>query len=393
MSDTLRLSPLDAEHRALDASMIEFGGWDMPIQYRSVLEEHRACRERAVVFDVSHLGSVRVARRRRGAGRCSGRSPTTSAGSARAGRSTRTCSTPTTRTSSTTSSCGGSTTTSCSSCRTRRTPIRSSARSRSASVAPGRAARSRTSPRPGRCSRCRGRDAAGAAGRRSSPEMADGAAVRGGARSSWDGVDCVVAGTGYTGEDGVEIHVPAEHAPALWREVVAAGVTPAGLGARDTLRLEAGLPLHGHELGAGHHAAAGRAGLGGALRQGRLPGPRAAAGREGAGGQPPAPRPARRRPPPAAGRLPGHERRRGRSVRSRAATSRRRSSARSRSRSCRPDIEDGAEVDGRDARDRGARRRWSSHRSSRDERDRGDGPRSRGVEQPPISELGRSARG
>jgi aminomethyltransferase len=71
------------------------------------------------------------------------------------------------------------------------------------------------------------------------------------ARVGWRGVECVVAGTGYTGEDGVEIHVPAEHAPVLWRAVVGAGVTPAGLGARDTLRLEAGLPLHGHELGPG----------------------------------------------------------------------------------------------------------------------------------------------
>jgi aminomethyltransferase len=59
------------------------------------------------------------------------------------------------------------------------------------------------------------------------------------------------AGTGYTGEDGVELHVPAEVAPKVWRDVIASGVTPAGLGARDTLRLEAGLPLHGHELGPG----------------------------------------------------------------------------------------------------------------------------------------------
>jgi aminomethyltransferase len=59
-SDSLRLSPLDAEHRALGARMVEFGGWDMPIQYRGVLEEHRACREGAVVFDVSHLGSLRA---------------------------------------------------------------------------------------------------------------------------------------------------------------------------------------------------------------------------------------------------------------------------------------------------------------------------------------------
>ncbi len=86
----------------------------MPIQYRSVLEEHRACRERAVVFDVSHLGSVRVVGRgalpvlqwaftndlqRIGPGPA---------------RSTPTSSTRTTRTSSTTSSCGGSRPTSCS---------------------------------------------------------------------------------------------------------------------------------------------------------------------------------------------------------------------------------------------------------------------------------------
>src|SRR6266542_904697 len=63
MSDpdtSMRHSPLDAEHRALDARMVPFGGWEMPIQYSGVLEEHRACREHAVVFDVSHLGSVRV---------------------------------------------------------------------------------------------------------------------------------------------------------------------------------------------------------------------------------------------------------------------------------------------------------------------------------------------
>lgn len=67
----------------------------------------------------------------------------------------------------------------------------------------------------------------------------------------WNGVQLTVAGTGYTGEDGVEIAVPADHAVAVWDAVLAAGVIPAGLGARDTLRLESGLPLHGHELGEG----------------------------------------------------------------------------------------------------------------------------------------------
>ncbi len=67
----------------------------------------------------------------------------------------------------------------------------------------------------------------------------------------WRGTPCVAAGTGYTGEDGVELAVPAEAAEELWQAVLAAGVEPAGLGARDTLRLEAALPLHGHELGPG----------------------------------------------------------------------------------------------------------------------------------------------
>jgi aminomethyltransferase len=67
----------------------------------------------------------------------------------------------------------------------------------------------------------------------------------------WGGTTCVVAGTGYTGEQGVEIAVPAAAARRLWESLLDAGILPAGLGARDTLRLEAGLPLHGHELGRG----------------------------------------------------------------------------------------------------------------------------------------------
>jgi len=67
----------------------------------------------------------------------------------------------------------------------------------------------------------------------------------------WEGADCIVAGTGYTGEDGVECAVPVAVAVDFWEALMGAGIAPAGLGARDTLRLEAGLPLHGHELGPG----------------------------------------------------------------------------------------------------------------------------------------------
>jgi glycine cleavage system T protein (aminomethyltransferase) len=64
------------------------------------------------------------------------------------------------------------------------------------------------------------------------------------------GAPALVCGTGYTGEDGVEILVAPEHAVGLWDALLAAGVAPAGLGARDTLRLEVGYCLYGNELSA-----------------------------------------------------------------------------------------------------------------------------------------------
>ncbi|MYE80942.1 MAG: glycine cleavage system aminomethyltransferase GcvT [Gammaproteobacteria bacterium] len=60
--------------------------------------------------------------------------------------------------------------------------------------------------------------------------------------------DWMIGRTGYTGEDGIEVLVPAEAAEALWESLLRAGVAPAGLGARDTLRLEAGLNLHGQDM-------------------------------------------------------------------------------------------------------------------------------------------------
>jgi len=62
------------------------------------------------------------------------------------------------------------------------------------------------------------------------------------------GMPLFVARTGYTGEDGFEIMLAAEHAVALWEALLAAGVKPAGLGARDTLRLEAGMNLYGQDM-------------------------------------------------------------------------------------------------------------------------------------------------
>jgi aminomethyltransferase len=60
--------------------------------------------------------------------------------------------------------------------------------------------------------------------------------------------DIMVARTGYTGEDGFEVIFPAEDAVAIWKGLVAAGARPCGLGARDTLRLEAGMNLYGNDM-------------------------------------------------------------------------------------------------------------------------------------------------
>lgn len=69
-----------------------------------------------------------------------------------------------------------------------------------------------------------------------------------GMATKYRGEDCLVSRTGYTGEDGLEVVLPAALGPTLAEELAARGAVPCGLGARDTLRLEAAMPLYGHEL-------------------------------------------------------------------------------------------------------------------------------------------------
>ena len=64
-----------------------------------------------------------------------------------------------------------------------------------------------------------------------------------------DGIEVMINRTGYTGEDGVELGCMTDDAPALWDAILTRGVTPCGLGARDTLRLEVCYPLHGNDIG------------------------------------------------------------------------------------------------------------------------------------------------
>jgi aminomethyltransferase len=236
---TLQRSPLDAEHRASAATMAEFGGWDMPIAYPSgTIEEHLACRSRAVMFDVSHLGTVRVAGP--GAHARLQATLTNDLDKVGPGRAQYThlldphdasvvddiivwwhedaeafdVMPNASNTSGVLAAIGGTDTT----------------RTRAVVAVQGPAARELVA----------GVVPAAAAVGRFRVATVD-----------WNGVACTVAGTGYTGEPGIEIAVPADAAPSLWRALLDAGVPPAGLGARDTLRLEAGLPLHGHELGPG----------------------------------------------------------------------------------------------------------------------------------------------
>jgi aminomethyltransferase len=83
-------------------------------------------------------------------------------------------------------------------------------------------------------------------------EVANGLAYYTAAPTALDGIAVLAARTGYTGEDGFELSAPAEAAESIWRALESAGaplgLTPAGLAARDTLRLEAAMPLYGHEL-------------------------------------------------------------------------------------------------------------------------------------------------
>src|ERR1019366_7602496 len=56
----LRVTPLNSVHRALGARMVDFGGWDMPVQYSGVIDEHRTVRNAVGIFDVSHMGEIEI---------------------------------------------------------------------------------------------------------------------------------------------------------------------------------------------------------------------------------------------------------------------------------------------------------------------------------------------
>ncbi len=240
---SLRHSPLDAAHRALGAKMVPFGGWEMPLAYGDgTLREHKACRTGAVAFDVSHLGTVRVTGS--GAEALLQRTLTADLTKVEPGRTQYT---------HLLDADDGSVLDDIivwwrgegrfdvmpnASNTDRVTDALSGRDVEAVDVTAERAILAVQGPDARERLKAVSPDAAEVARRR----VAD---------VDIDGTTVTVAGTGYTGEDGVELAVPADAAESLWDAVLAAGAVPAGLGARDTLRLEAGLPLHGHELGPG----------------------------------------------------------------------------------------------------------------------------------------------
>jgi len=236
MSQTLLQTPLHDRHVALGARLVPFAGWEMPVSYEGVIEEHRAVRTDAGVFDVSHMGEVEV------------EGPQA------------------------------------------RGLLQSLLSNDLDRVEPGQAQYTLLTNETGgivddliayRLEPCRyllvvnasnregdfrwlkDREVSGSDVRDISDEYAL-LAVQGPnaiaklglpparaftfAEAVIDGTQAMVNRTGYTGEDGCELLCMAEDAGALWDAVLARGVTPCGLGARDTLRLEACYPLHGNDI-------------------------------------------------------------------------------------------------------------------------------------------------
>jgi aminomethyltransferase len=250
-----RATPLADRHRALGARSIDFAGWEMPVQYRGILEEHRAVRERAGIFDLSHMGELWV------------EGPEAAAALAHALISDPTALVPgRAQYSMLTTPEGGV----IDDLIVYRLPDgRSGPRylvvANAANTDVDRAELVERIARFDAALTDRSIETALIAvqgpravsivqplvqtsGDATLEELRYYAIVEG----TVAGEAGLVARTGYTGEDGFELFVPAESAGKVWDALMSegreAGLQPAGLGARDTLRLEAGMPLYGNEL-------------------------------------------------------------------------------------------------------------------------------------------------
>ena len=234
---TLLRTPLYERHVALGARLVPFAGWEMPVQYEGVIPEHRAVRTDAGVFDVSHMGELEVdgshAREllqaalsndldRIGPGQAQYTLLTNEQGGIVDDLIVY-----------------------------EREPERFLLIVNASNREPdfewlrdreGLGAEVRDVSDDYALLAVQGPKALGRLGLPSAPAFTF-------AEGEIDGIDCVVNRTGYTGEEGVELLVPAGRAGELWDRILERGVVPCGLGARDTLRLEVCYPLHGNDIG------------------------------------------------------------------------------------------------------------------------------------------------
>ncbi len=226
---TLRRTPLYERHAALGARFVPFAGWEMPVQYSGIGDEHRAVRTRAGVFDVSHMGELRIA----GDGaheylqaRLSNDLDRIDAGQAQYTLLTN--------------DSGGIVD---DLIVYRRGDDDYLLVVNAGNVGPDHDALSGTEDVSADWAylAVQGPEALERLGVEIEPfTFREDVEVL--------GVRCLVAGTGYTGERGCELGCAPDDAVTLWDAILDQGIEPCGLGARDTLRLEVCYPLHGNDI-------------------------------------------------------------------------------------------------------------------------------------------------
>ncbi|MGK5496665.1 glycine cleavage system aminomethyltransferase GcvT [Streptomyces sp. URMC 125] len=247
MSDSPRRTALDAVHRALGATMTDFAGWEMPLRYGSERDEHNAVRTRAGLFDLSHMGEITVTGPQAGELLDHALVGHLSAVPVGRARYTMICEE------------SGGILDDLIVYRLGAEEYLVVANAANAQVVLDALAECRD-----------GFDAAVRDDREAYALLAvqgpaspavlakltdadlDGLKYYAGLPGTVAGVRALIARTGYTGEDGFELFVSPGDAEALWSALTEAGaaegLVPCGLSCRDTLRLEAGMPLYGHEL-------------------------------------------------------------------------------------------------------------------------------------------------
>ena len=243
----MRRTALYARHLDAGARLIDFGGWEMPVQYGGILEEHRAVRERAGLFDLSHMGELWLDGPEAGAGLAAAlvSDPTRLA----VGRA---------QYSMIVAADGGIIDDlivyRAGEARFLVVPNAGNREVVSAALAERLAGFEATFDDASMATSLVAIQGPAARAILAPLTDVDLASLRyyGIAPGITAGIPCWVARTGYTGEDGFELFVAWDDAPPIWDALRAAGsqagLVPVGLGARDTLRLEAGMPLYGNEL-------------------------------------------------------------------------------------------------------------------------------------------------